>query len=61
VLACIACNKRKADRMPQQAGMKLRKLPVRPTWKPMYARDSARIESWSRFVSEAYWNVTLEK
>ena len=61
VLACIACNKRKADRTPQQAGMQLRKQPVRPTWKPMYARDSVRIESWSKFVSEAYWNVTLEK
>jgi 5-methylcytosine-specific restriction endonuclease McrA len=60
VLACIACNKRKADRLPRRAGMKLRKLPTRPTWKPMYARESARIESWSRFVSEAYWNVALE-
>ncbi len=35
-----ACNKRKADRTPQQAGMRLRKEPVRPTWKPMYARDT---------------------
>jgi 5-methylcytosine-specific restriction endonuclease McrA len=60
VLACIACNKRKADRLPRQTGMKLRKLPVRPTWKPMYARESVRIENWSRFVSEAYWNVALE-
>jgi 5-methylcytosine-specific restriction endonuclease McrA len=61
VLACIACNKRKADRLPGPEGapadMKLRKL---PTWKPMYARESVRIESWSRFVSEAYWNVALE-
>jgi 5-methylcytosine-specific restriction endonuclease McrA len=61
VLACIACNKRKADRMPHQAGMRLRKVPVRPTWKPIYARDSVRIESWSKFISETYWNVPLEK
>jgi 5-methylcytosine-specific restriction endonuclease McrA len=61
VLACIACNKRKADRLPRQASMKLRKQPERPTWKPMYARESLRIASWSRFVSEAYWNVTLEE
>ena len=47
--------------MPQQAGMKRRKQPVRPTWKPMYARDSLRIESWSQFISETYWNVPLEK
>ncbi|MGO8753162.1 MAG: HNH endonuclease [Thermoguttaceae bacterium] len=25
VLACVACNKRKADRTPEQAGMKLRR------------------------------------
>jgi 5-methylcytosine-specific restriction endonuclease McrA len=61
VLACIACNKRKADRTPKQAGMRLRKEPVRPAWKPIYARDSVRIESWSKFVSETYWNVPLEK
>jgi 5-methylcytosine-specific restriction endonuclease McrA len=60
VLACIDCNKRKADRTPEQARMKLRKLPVRPAWKPMYTRDCVRIESWSNFVSETYWNVTLE-
>jgi 5-methylcytosine-specific restriction endonuclease McrA len=61
VLACVTCNKRKADRTPQQAGLKLRHVPVRPLWKPMYARHSVRIESWSKFVSEAYWNVSLEK
>ena len=61
VLACIGCNKRKADRTPHQAGMRLRKEPVRPAWKPIYARDSVRIESWSKFISETYWNVPLEK
>jgi 5-methylcytosine-specific restriction endonuclease McrA len=60
VLACIGCNKRKADRTPHQAGMRLRKVPVRPTWKPIYARDSVRIESWSKFISETYWNERLE-
>jgi 5-methylcytosine-specific restriction endonuclease McrA len=61
VLACVTCNKRKADRTPREAGLKLRHAPVRPLWKPMYARHSVRIESWSKFVSEAYWNVSLEK
>jgi 5-methylcytosine-specific restriction endonuclease McrA len=60
VLACITCNKRKADRTPQQAGLKLRRAPTRPQWKPLYARDCQRVESWSNFVSEAYWNVPLE-
>ena len=28
---------------------------------PVYAFHEVRIESWSKFVSEAYWNVELEK
>jgi 5-methylcytosine-specific restriction endonuclease McrA len=60
VLACVACNKRKADRTPQQAGMKLRRPPIRPTWKPHFAAHRVRIASWAKFISEAYWNVELE-
>ena len=60
VLACLACNKRKADRTPEQAGMRLKHKPLRPTWNPLYARHEVRIESWSKFVGEAYWNVALE-
>jgi 5-methylcytosine-specific restriction endonuclease McrA len=59
VLACIDCNSRKADRTPDQARMPLRSKPVRPKWKPAYASRGIRIESWSRFVSESYWNVKL--
>lgn len=61
VLSCIDCNHRKADRTPKQAGMKLRREPVRPEWKPLYATHDMRIESWSKFISEAYWNVELKK
>lgn len=61
VLACLPCNGRKADRTPQEAGMRLRKQPIQPTWNPLYAAHEARIESWSKFVSEAYWNVELAK
>ena len=60
MLACVACNKHKADRTPTQAKMKLRKPPIRPMWKPLYADHQVRIESWSKFISEAYWNVKLE-
>jgi 5-methylcytosine-specific restriction endonuclease McrA len=60
VLACITCNHRKADRTPQQAGLRLRKPPIQPKWKPLYAVQDIRIESWSKFVSEAYWNVALK-
>ena len=61
VLACIACNAWKADRTPEQAHMPLRHKPVRPVWKPQYASRGSRINSWSRFISEAYWTVELNK
>lgn len=61
VLACVRCNARKANRTPDQANMKLKRVPQRPRWKPLYAAHGPRIESWSRFLSEAYWNVTLDE
>jgi 5-methylcytosine-specific restriction endonuclease McrA len=61
VLACTDCNKRKADRTPLEAQMPLRKMPVRPAWQPLYARHDVRMESWSKFLSEAYWTVPLEE
>ncbi len=61
VLACVRCNLRKANRTPTQAKMRMRKQPVQPAWHPLYATQSPRIESWSKFVSEAYWNVPLEQ
>ena len=61
VLACIDCNTRKANRTPEQAHMPLRGTPTRPHWNPLYAPHGVRIESWSKFVSEAYWNVELEE
>jgi 5-methylcytosine-specific restriction endonuclease McrA len=61
VLACLECNKRKADRTPEQAKMRLKRKPVQPGWNLQYAVHQQRIESWSRFVNEAYWTVELEK
>lgn len=60
VLACVDCNSRKAARTPAEAKMTLRTKPIRPKWKPSYAQRTDRIESWSKFISEAYWNVELE-
>ena len=60
VLACIDCNTKKANRTPAQAKMPLRREPVQPAWRPLYAAHKLRIDSWSKFVSEAYWTVQLE-
>jgi len=61
VLACVSCNHRKADRTPEEAGMKLRRKPARPHWRPFYAAHEMRIESWAKFVSESYWNASLDR
>lgn len=50
VAACVACNAEKADRTPEQAGMRLRKTPIRPLWKPLFAARDTQVESWSRFL-----------
>ncbi len=59
VLACFDCNARKANRTPAQAKMKLLNEPVRPAWKPVYADRIQNFESWSKFISDAYWAVEL--
>jgi 5-methylcytosine-specific restriction endonuclease McrA len=51
VAACLRCNARKADRTPEQAGLRLRKRPARPEWKPLDAAGDVRIESWAKFVT----------
>ncbi|MDA7662485.1 HNH endonuclease [Pirellulaceae bacterium] len=60
VLACMDCNHYKADRTPIQAGLKLHKIPGRPTWNPIYSQHTIRMGSWSKFISEAYWTTELE-
>lgn len=60
-LACVPCNKRKADRTPEQAGMKLRRVPKKPSWKTLVqVPPRERRESWEQFLSRAYWEVELE-
>lgn len=61
VLACVPCNARKANRTPEQAGMRLRRHPSRPSWRPLYAEPEVPIRSWSRFLSEAYWSISLDE
>ena len=60
VLACVRCNHSKADRTPQMAGIKLLTTPKQPNWNPIYSQYSVRYESWSKFISDAYWNAELE-
>ncbi len=61
VLACIACNRQKADKSLKESGLKLRSKPHKPSWRPLYAAHDFRLESWQKFVSEAYWEVQLKE
>lgn len=61
VLACIDCNTRKAARTPEQAGMRLLRVPVEPRGSPSITfMLGARKESWEHFVSRMYWDAELE-
>jgi len=59
VLACIKCNHSKADRTPAKAGMTLLNQPKQPKWNPIYSQHTTRYQSWSKFISDQYWNAEL--
>ncbi len=59
VTACYGCNQKKAGRTPAECGMKLRRKPVRPEWKPRYAAPAARVDDWEALVGYAYWNTEM--
>ncbi|HPH65607.1 MAG TPA: HNH endonuclease [Kofleriaceae bacterium] len=60
VSACVACNSRKANRTPTEAGMALRTAPVRPQW-----MGAVTITVSTRSVPDAwrdylYWTGELQ-
>lgn len=64
VCSCIPCNLKKGGRTPEEAGMKLLKLPSRPRWTPMFRSATRRAfyREWKPFISvvdAAYWNAEL--
>ncbi len=51
VLACASCNRRKADRLPREVGLKLLNHPTQPPWSPIHQVPHGRIRpSWQRFL-----------
>jgi 5-methylcytosine-specific restriction endonuclease McrA len=58
VTCCVPCNRRKANRAPSEAGLRLRRKPTRPRHLPMISvrmEASSIPEEW-----RPYWNTTLE-
>lgn len=61
VTCCITCNRKKGGRTPDQAGMRLRRLPRRPARAPAIRITfglRSTPESWRDYV---YWNVELDE
>jgi 5-methylcytosine-specific restriction endonuclease McrA len=61
VCACLDCNVRKGGRTPDQAGMHLISVPVRPQTSPIITQrlKDVRYTSWMAFLDHAYWSVEL--
>lgn len=53
VLACLACNTRKANKTLKESGLRLSRLPRKPTWSPLAeSLPALRPASWTRFIRE---------
>ena len=60
VTACFKCNHQKGGRTPEEAGMKLIRLPTEPRWVPAYHitfRIKSPPDSWRDYL---YWTVELD-
>ncbi len=59
VLACLACNVRKADRTPEEAHMPLIRRPVKPSWMPQLGSriPGDQFAVWKKFVDGTHWHL----
>ena len=64
VLACRPCNARKADKTPEEAGMRLLVKPSKPQWegaRTLNVMAPVLIpRAWASLVDAAYWDSELE-
>ena len=60
VVACVECNQRRKDnKTPAQAGMKLLREPYMPQYDVLQGR-MIRVDSWQHFLGDCYWMVPLK-
>lgn len=62
VCACVKCNVKKGGRTPQQAGIRLIRMPEKPRRNPAVSvtLSDRRYASWKTFLDAAYWDVELK-
>jgi 5-methylcytosine-specific restriction endonuclease McrA len=60
VLACVDCNRKKANRLMAEAGMKFF-IPGYKPIKPKFTlyRGDYRCDSWQNWLGTCYWNIEL--
>ncbi len=63
VCCCVACNSRKGGLLPEEAGMRLVKTPVKPRWHPLVkiSFTTGQYKAWKNFLDIAYWNTELRE
>jgi 5-methylcytosine-specific restriction endonuclease McrA len=66
VCSCHACNRKKGGRTPEQARMRLIRVPSRPEWTPFMIHNFSlrRYKEWAPFVDMvdvSYWNTELRE
>jgi hypothetical protein len=53
VMSCLDCNFKKADKTPEEAGLRLLKRPTEPTWSPIFRVSMNKYKtSWRNFLPE---------
>lgn len=60
VLACVKCNRKKADKTLKQANMRLLKEPKKPDTNCFRFDTLKPVKSWESFLGTAYWCIELE-
>lgn len=66
VICCVPCNQKKGGRRPEEAGMRLLSVPVKPKTIPGMAMTfqyrKGMPEAWRKWIrDQAYWNTELEQ
>lgn len=59
ITACVECNSRKAGKTPQQAGMRLLKIPKQPVWAQVVTVTVGLRQTPDAWRSYLYWTAEL--
>ncbi len=61
VTACYTCNRKKGNRTPEQASMRLRTAPVQPTWVPAMTLRISTVSVPDAWRDYLYWTGDLSQ